>query len=92
MRTPHDIIKNMVRTEKGSNLLTQNKYLFKVSRDANKIDIKRSVEDLYTVHVKSVNIINVKGKKRRVRLHQGMTSAWKKAIVTLKPESTIEVT
>ncbi len=92
MRTPHDVIKNMVRTEKGSNLLTQNKYLFKVSRNANKIDIKKSIEDLYTVHVKSVNIINVKGKKRRVRLHQGMTSAWKKAIVTLKPESTIEVT
>ena len=92
MRTSHDVIKNMVRTEKGSNLLTQNKYLFKVSKDANKIDIKRSVEDLYSVHVKSVNIVNVKGKKRRVRLHQGMTSAWKKAIVTLKPESKIEVT
>jgi large subunit ribosomal protein L23 len=92
MRTSHDVIKNMVRTEKGSNLLTQNKYLFKVSKDANKIDIKRSVEDIYSVHVKSVNIVNVKGKKRRVRLHQGMTSAWKKAIVTLKPESKIEVT
>ncbi len=92
MRTSHDVIKNMVRTEKGSNLLTQNKYLFKVSKEANKIDIKRSVEDIYSVHVKSVNIVNVKGKKRRVRLHQGMTSAWKKAIVTLKPESKIEVT
>ena len=92
MRTSHDVIKNMVRTEKGSNLLVQNKYLFKVSKDANKIDIKRSVEDIYSVHVKSVNIVNVKGKKRRVRLHQGMTSAWKKAIVTLKPESKIEVT
>ena len=92
MRTPHDVIKNMVRTEKGSNLLVQNKYLFKVSRDANKIDIKRAVEDIYKVHVKSVNTVSVKGKKRRVRLHQGMTSAWKKAIVTLKPESKIEVT
>ncbi|MBU0571645.1 MAG: 50S ribosomal protein L23 [Candidatus Omnitrophica bacterium] len=92
MRTPHDVIKNMVRTEKGSNLLIQNKYFFKVSQDANKIDIKRSVESIYKVHVKSVNIISVKGKKRRVRLHQGMTSAWKKAIVTLKPESKIEVT
>ncbi|MBU1128432.1 MAG: 50S ribosomal protein L23, partial [Candidatus Omnitrophica bacterium] len=68
------------------------KYFFKVSQDANKIDIKRSVESIYKVHVKSVNIISVKGKKRRVRLHQGMTSAWKKAIVTLKPESKIEVT
>ena len=92
MRTSHDFIKNMIRTEKGSNLLVQNKYIFKVSHDANKINIKKAVEDIYSVHVKSVNIVNVKGKKRRVRLHQGMTSAWKKAIVTLKPESKIEVT
>jgi len=92
MRISHDVIKNMVRTEKGSNLLTQNKYVFKVDARANKVEIKRSVEDIYKVHVKSVNVINVKGKKRRVRLHQGMTSAWKKAMVTLKPESKIEVT
>ena len=92
MRTSHDVIKHMIRTEKGSNLLQQNKYLFKVEKRANKIDIKRSVEEIYKVKVASVNVITVHGKKRRVRYREGMTSAWKKAIVTLKPESTIEVT
>jgi len=92
MKASHDVIKNMIRTEKGSDLLTQNKYLFRVDRKANKIDIKRSVEDIYKVKVKAVNIINVAGKKKRVRYHEGMTSSWKKAIVTLAPDSRIEVT
>jgi len=92
MKNPHDIIKNMLRSEKGTELLVQNKYLFRVARDANKIDVKRSVEDIYKVQVEDVNIMNIKGKKRRVRYRQGMTSAWKKAVVTLKPDNRIEVT
>jgi large subunit ribosomal protein L23 len=92
MKTSHDVIKNMIRTEKGSEMLTQNKYLFRVDKKANKIDIKRSVEELYKVKVDTVNIMNVKGKKRRVRFREGMTSSWKKAIVTLKPDNRIEVT
>ena len=92
MKASHDVIKNMVRTEKGTSLLVQNKYLFKVDKNANKIDVKRAVEELYKVKVTAVNIANVKGKKRRVRFREGMTSSWKKAIVTLSPESKIEVT
>ena len=92
MKTSHDVIKNMIRTEKGSEMLTQNKYLFRVDRRANKIDIKRSVEELYKVKVDTVNIMNVKGKKKRVRFREGMTPSWKKAIVTLKPDNRIEVT
>lgn len=92
MRMPHDTIKNMIRTEKGSRLLTQNKYLFKVDKKANKIQIKKAVEDIYKVKVDAVNIMNMKGKKRRVRFREGMTASWKKAVVTLKPESKIEVT
>ena len=92
MKNSHDIIKNMLRTEKGTELLVQNKYLFRIAKDANKIDVKRSVEDIYKVQVDSVNIMNIKGKKRRVRFRQGLTSAWKKAIVTLKPDNRIEVT
>lgn len=92
MKTSHDVIKNMVRTEKGSEMLAQNKYLFRVDRRANKIDIKRSVEELYKVKVDTVNIMNVKGKKKRVRFREGMTPSWKKAIVTLKPDNRIEVT
>jgi len=92
MKTSHDVIKNMIRTEKGSNLLVFNKYLFNVDVNSNKIEIKKAVEDIYKVKVDSVRIMNMKGKKKRVRYQQGMTSAWKKAIVTLKPESRIEVT
>lgn len=92
MKTSHDIIKNMIRTEKGSGLLTQNKYVFKVETRSNKIEIKKSVEEIYNVKVSAVHIMNVKGKKKKVRFHQGMTSGWKKAIVTLAADSRIDVT
>lgn len=92
MRSPHEVLKHMIRTEKGSGMLTQNKYLFKVDRRCNKIEVKNAVESVYKVKVDSVNIINVSGKKKRVRLKEGLTSAWKKAIVTLKGDNRIEVT
>ena len=92
MKMSYDIIKNMIRTEKGSDLLTQNKYIFKVDKNANKKDIKHAVEEIYKVKVDEVNVINVKGKMKRVRFREGRTSSWKKAIVTLHPESKIEVT
>jgi large subunit ribosomal protein L23 len=92
MRSPHEVLKHMVRTEKGSGMLTQNKYLFKVDKRSNKIEVKNAVENVYKVKVDSVNMITVRGKKKRVRLKEGMTSEWKKAIVTLKPENRIEVT
>ena len=92
MKAPHDIIKNMMRTEKGTKMLVHNKYVFSVDKDANKIDIKKAVGDIYKVKVAAVHIMNVKGKKRRVRLHEGMTASWKKAIVTLAEGSNIEVT
>ena len=89
MKTSHDIIKHMVRTEKGSGLLVQNKYFFKVDKSANKISIKKAVEELYKVKVEKVHVMNVVGKKKRVRLREGMTTGWKKAIVTLKPDNRI---
>jgi len=91
MRTRHDIIKNIIRTEKSSDMLVQNKYFFKVDKRANKIDIKKAVEDIYQTRVDKVHVMNIKGKKKKVRLHQGLTSSWKKAIVTLKPNNKIEV-
>ena len=72
--------------------MMQNKYLFEVDKRANKIEVKKSVEEIYKVKVDSVNIMNIKGKKKRVRYREGMTSSWKKAIVTLKPDNRIEVT
>jgi len=90
--TSHDIIKNMIRTEKGSEMLVDNKYVFRVDKRANKIEVKSAVETIYKVKVASVNIMNMKGKKKRVRFHQGMTASWKKAIVTLHADNRIEVT
>jgi large subunit ribosomal protein L23 len=87
----HDIIKSLLRTEKGSLLLAENKYLFWVDKAANKIQIRKAVEDIYKVHVESVNTLRVKGKLKRVRYHLGRTKSWKKAVVTLRQGDTIEI-
>jgi len=92
MRSPHEVLKHMIRTEKGSGMLVDNKYLFKVDRRSNKIEVKDAVEFIYKVEVASVNMMTVRGKKKRVRSKEGLTASWKKAIVTLKPENRIEVT
>lgn len=92
MRSAYDVIKNMIRTEKGTVLLTQNKYIFKIDKRANKVEVKKAIEDIYKVKVGAVHIINVRGKKKRVRFHEGKTPSWKKAIVTLEPNNKIEVT
>ncbi len=91
MKTSYDIVKCILRTEKSTKLIPLNKYLFKVDKTANKIDIKRAVEEIFKVKVASVNVINVMGKPRRVRQQLGRTADWKKAWVTLKEGSTIEI-
>ncbi|MDD5137020.1 MAG: 50S ribosomal protein L23 [Candidatus Omnitrophica bacterium] len=91
MKDPHDIVKGMIRTEKGANLMPLNKYLFWVGKDSNKIEIKKAIEDIYKVKVEGVNTVTMRGKLKRVRYAIGKTSDWKKAIVTLKKESKIDV-
>lgn len=92
MKSPYQIVKGPVITEKFSQLGPYNKYGFRVDSRANKIEIKKAVEEIYKVRVKKVNTVQVKGKKRRVRGQEGKTASWKKAIVTLKPGDKIEVT
>jgi large subunit ribosomal protein L23 len=92
MITAYDIIKTLVRTEKGTTLEEQRKYLFEVYSKANKVEIKKAVEEIYKVKVQAVNIIIMPGKLKRVRQEIGKTSDWKKAIVTLKEGQKIEVT
>ena len=91
MKDPHDIVKGMIRTEKGANLMVLNKYLFWVAKDSNKIEIKKSVEDIYKVKVDGVNTIMMRGKSKRVRYAIGKTPDWKKAVVTLKVGNKIDV-
>ena len=91
MRDPHDIIRSIIRTEKGADILRQNKYLFWVGINTNKIEIKKAVEDIYKVQVAAVNTMVVKGKMKRVRYKEGLTPDWKKAVVTLKEGNKIDI-
>ncbi len=84
MRSLNDILVAPVVTEKASNAKAQMKYVFEVTMDSNKIEIKKAIEKLYGVHVEKVNITIVKPRKKRVRMKQGFTSWRKKAVVTLK--------
>jgi large subunit ribosomal protein L23 len=92
MITCYDIIKSLMRTEKGTSLESQRKYTFYVTKDATKITIKKAVEEIYKVKVDAVHTLIVGGKPKRVRHQLGYTSDWKKAIVTLKEGSKIETT
>lgn len=92
MKDPHDVVKGMIRTEKGSVMLSLNKYLFWVDKGANKIEVKKAIEDMYKVKVDGVNTVMMRGKLKRVRYAVGKTPDWKKAIVTLKEGSKIDIT
>jgi large subunit ribosomal protein L23 len=90
MITCYDVVKALVRTEKSSTLEKERKYLFRVATVATKIDVKRAVEEIYKVKVDAVNTTRVPGKLKRVRARAGYTTAWKKAIVSLKEGQKIE--
>ena len=92
MENSYNIIKTLLRTEKGVAQEPLGKYLFEVSNKASKIQIRKAIEEIYKVKVKSVNTINVAGKLKRVRQELGRTPDWKKALVTLKEGQKIEVT
>ena len=88
----HTIIKSPVITEKSTDLTGKyNKYSFAVEERANKIEIKKAIEELFKVKVVKVNTISMRGKLRRVRFRQGKTSDWKKALVTLKEGDKIDL-
>ena len=92
MLTCYDVIKTLVRTEKGSRQEPDRKYFFEVATRANKVQIKKAVEEIYKVKVDRVHTVIVPGKLKRVRMDFGHTPDWKKAIVTLKEGQKIEVT
>ncbi len=94
MRAAELIVKRLDLTEKGSVLTEkQNQYLFEVARDANKIEIKRAVEQLFKVGVVKVNTLTRAGKaKRNRRGGIGFRPDWKRAIVTLKDGDKIDLT
>ena len=93
MKHSADLIKAALLTEKGTRLSEEeNKYLFRVSMTANKIEIKRAVEELFSVRVMAVNTMRRKGKKKRERTaNYGTTAAWKRAVVTLHADDSINL-
>ncbi len=91
MNDSYNILHTLLRTEKGTVQAKDNKYFFSVRKNANKIQIKKAVEDVYKVKVQSVNTHVVPGKLKRVRAQQGYTAEWKKAVVTLKDGQKIDL-
>ncbi|MBQ2567556.1 MAG: 50S ribosomal protein L23 [Clostridia bacterium] len=87
MRTAYDVIIKPVVTENSMDDAQAKKYTFKVAVDANKTEVKNAVEEIFGVEVAKVNIMNVKGKVKRMGRYVGMTAASKKAIVTLTEDS-----
>jgi large subunit ribosomal protein L23 len=91
MSNAHKVILEPVVTEFSTDLSrTQNKYTFKVAMDANKIQIKDAVEELFSVKVNKVNTAVRRGKPRRYRWVFGKLPNWKKAVVTLKEGDKID--
>ncbi|MDM7915478.1 MAG: 50S ribosomal protein L23 [Candidatus Eisenbacteria bacterium] len=92
MKDPRSIIQKALITEKGARLRNKNNsYMFRVSPDANKIEIGNAIEEIFKVDVLEVRTINVLGKIKRLGRTSGRRSSWKKAVVTLKPGQTIDL-
>ncbi|HED23572.1 MAG TPA: 50S ribosomal protein L23 [Firmicutes bacterium] len=84
MKDARDIIIRPLISEKSSDLMEENKYTFVVSGRANKIEIKRALEEIFDVKVAAVNTANYKGKRKRLgRFPEGRQPSWKKAVITL---------
>ena len=87
MKAPQDIILAPVVTERSMAGFADKKYTFRVANDETKVDIARAVEQKFGVKVAKVNTVNVRGHVRRMGRYEGMTAAWKKAVVTLDKDS-----
>lgn len=87
MKDPRDIIKRPVITERSMDLVADKKYTFEVDVRANKTEVKDAVEKIFDVKVAKVNIMNYKGKVKRVGRFTGLTNRRKKAVVTLTADS-----
>jgi large subunit ribosomal protein L23 len=106
MRSPEEIIKRPLLTEKGTRLketggrgqgegeidpeTLKAQLLFEVARDANKVEIRYAVQKLWNVDVLSVRTSVVRGKEKKMGRYVGRRSNWKKAVVTIAPGQNIE--
>ncbi len=92
VKTSHDIIRRPIITEQSMEGVAEKKYTFEVDKSANKIQIKKAVEEIFKVKVQKVTTINYIGKNKRMGVHFGKRPDWKKAVVKLTADSkTIEL-
>ncbi|MFH1366894.1 MAG: 50S ribosomal protein L23 [Patescibacteria group bacterium] len=89
-QAPRLLMKPVI-SEKATSLAADNKYVFAVSNAANKIEIKKAIQNLYGVTPFKINIMQIKGKNVRYGRTEGVTKNWKKAIITLLPGQKIDV-
>jgi large subunit ribosomal protein L23 len=88
---PRSVIIRPIVSEKSYALLAANKYTFRVHPDAHKTQIRQAVEQVFNVRVEDVRTISVKSKPKRRGYTSGRTREWKKAVVQLHPDDTIEL-
>ncbi len=88
MKTPYDIIIRPIITEQSTEDLDIKKYAFQVAKDANKIEIRKAIEEIFDVRVIKVTTENVQGKMKRTGAYpMGRQASWKKAVVKLSADS-----
>ena len=91
MRPATEIVRGLRQTEKSTRLAAHDQYILDVAPDANKVEIREAVEQLFNVKVQQVNTQHCHGKWRRVRVRWGRRPDWKKAIVTVSKGQKIEI-
>ena len=87
MKSPYDVIIKPVVTEASMDMIADKKYTFKVATDANKVEIKKAVEEIFDVKVDKVTTMNFDGKLKRMGRFEGRRAAYKKAVVKLTADS-----
>lgn len=96
VRAPEENLMSILRathiSEKATNAMQANQYVFQVAKSANKKQVQRAVEKYYDVKVQSVNVVNMRGKAKGMGRVAGHRKDWKKAYVTLQEGSTITLT
>jgi large subunit ribosomal protein L23 len=91
MKNPRQIIKRPLTSEKTTDMrINENKYIFKVDNKANKLEIKRAIEELFKVKVEDVTTMMMHGKPKRLGRFEGRRADWKKAVVKLRKGESIE--
>ena len=87
MKDPRDIIRRPIITENSTEMMEEGKYTFEVDVRANKVEVKKAIEQIFDVKVKKVNTLKIPRKQKRYGRYSGYTAERKKAIVTLTEDS-----